>query len=251
VILAAAVAVALAAPSRRELTDRWLRANKTHVVANLRAVPHVPANLPTTDLNALAQRELATPGRYHFAARTMPSKAWWWRILQWLGERWQSLKRALFGRLHLGKETAAGIGDALLAIVALVLLVTIVRLARNVQIARASSARTRDEPLRDAPSSRALYRQASDAANVGDYGAAALLLFAATVALLDAQDTVIATRSATVGDLRRQLRERDAGLVGPFDAVAAAFVQRAYAERTIGEAQWTRARSAYLQLASS
>jgi hypothetical protein len=74
------------------------------------------------------------------------------------------------------------------------------------------------------------------------------LLFAATVALLDRQGAVDGTASATVGDLRRELRAGNARLVGPFDAVAAPFVQEAYAERAVDEPQWHRARDAFATL---
>jgi hypothetical protein len=82
----------------------------------------------------------------------------------------------------------------------------------------------------------------------GEYGTAALLLFGATVALLDGRGAVAASRSATVGDLRRELRARDAPLVAAFDAVAAPFVEKAYAERRVDEPQWHRARDAFVVL---
>ena len=68
------------------------------------------------------------------------------------------------------------------------------------------------------------------------------------VALLDRQGAVDASASATVGDLRRELRAHNARLVAPFDAVAAPFVQEAYAERTVDEPQWHRARDAFAAL---
>ncbi len=244
-IFATAVAVALTASSRQELIDRWLRADKTHAVEYLHMVPCARANVRVPDLGALAQRELATPGRYRLAPRAAPPEAWWRRALDWISDRSQGFWRALFGRVRVGKEAVASIGDALLAVVSFVLLITIVRLVRNVQITRAASSNTHGEALHDAPSASALYRQASDFANAGDYGSAALLLFAATITLLDSRDAVVATRSSTVRELRRQLHARDAKFLGAFDAVAAPFVQRAYAERAIGEAQWTRARLAY------
>jgi hypothetical protein len=250
VILAAAVAVALATPSRQELIDRWVRANKTHAVAYLQTVPRSRADAPVPDLNVLAQRELATLGRYLLAQRAAVSKPWWSPVWDWIAERWQKFWRGLFWRAHVGRGAAASIGDVLLAIVGLLLLITIVRLVRNIQITRAA-AHTRAEPLGNAPSTGEFYGRACDAANRGDYGAAALLLFAATVALLDDKGAVITSRSATVGDLRRQLRARDANLVDPFDAVATPFVHCAYAERAVGEPQWNRARFAYQELAAS
>ncbi|HEY6327219.1 MAG TPA: hypothetical protein VIW73_11975 [Candidatus Cybelea sp.] len=247
-ILAAAVAAALAAPSRELLIQRWLRADTTHTVARLRSGPPAARNAAAPDLQALAQTELATPGRYRLAQPVATPKPWWSRIWRWIADRWQKFWNGLFSRVRVGREAAASVGDLLLAIVALILLVTIVRLVRNIQITRAAAANMRTEPLGDAPSPAELYQQACAAANRGDYGAAALVLFAATVALLDNKGAVVASRSATVGDLRRQVRARDTNLVDPFDAVAAPFVQRAYAERPIGEPQWNRARFAYQEL---
>ncbi len=246
-ILAAAVAAALAAPPREMLIQRWLRADKTHSVARLYGGTRA-AHAPVPGLSTLAQRELATPGRYRLAPPVATPRPWWSRIWNWIVDRWRQFWHGLFWRVRVGRAAAASIGDLLLAIVALILLITAVRLVRNIQITRAAAASTRSEPLDEAASAAELYARACDSANRGDYGAAALLLFTATVALLDSKGAVVATRSATVGDLRRQLRARGADLVDPFDAVAAAFVEHAYAERAIAQPQWNRARFAYHEL---
>jgi hypothetical protein len=75
------------------------------------------------------------------------------------------------------------------------------------------------------------------------------LLFASTLALLDVRGVVPADASATVGDVRRQLRRSDASAVSSFDLVAGAFVAGTYAERPIGEPEWQRARDAYAGIA--
>jgi hypothetical protein len=51
-----------------------------------------------------------------------------------------------------------------------------------------------------------------------------------------------------VGDLRRELRARNAALIVPFDEVAAPFVQKAYAEHAVEEPQWHRAHKAFAAL---
>jgi hypothetical protein len=246
VIVAAAASLALAAPSREALIERWLRANRTHSLARLKSVPRAaPQVTALPDLRALAQRELAVRGRYQLSTRTVASaEPWWLRVWDWLAERLQRLWDALFSRVHVGRQTAASIGDVLLVLVGLLFVYVVVRLLMNLQFAR-SAARLESAPLVQAPSPRALYQQACDAANRGDYGNAALLLFAATVALLDRQGAVEAAGSTTVGDFRRALRTHDAALVPSFDAIAAPFVQRAYAERAVGEPQWQTARSAF------
>jgi hypothetical protein len=252
VIFAAAAAVGLAAPSREALIERWLHANRTHSAAHLETASNAPrAQAAPPDLNALAQRELATAGRYQLVApAAVPAtEPWWAGPWRWLSERWDRLWRAVFARAHVGRETAASIGDVLLVIVGLILLITVVRLLRNLQLVRSRS-RVDAAPLAELPDPQSLYREACDAANRGEYGAAALLLFGATVTLLDGRGAVTASRSATVGDLRRELRARDAALIAPFDVVAAPFVQKAYAERRVDEPQWHRARDAFVILSS-
>jgi hypothetical protein len=248
VIVAAAAALALAAPAREALIERWLHANRTHSMTRLESGPAARPAVAPPDLRAFAERELATPGRYRLASRAaVVSEPWWMRAWDWLAERWQRLWNAVFARVHVGRATAASMGDALLVLVGLVSIFVVVRLLMNIHLAR-SSASLDSTPLEERPSPRALYKEACNAANRGDYGGAALLLFAATLALLDRQGAVEAARSATVGDFRRALRGRDATLLPSFDAVAAPFVQRAYAERAVDELQWRHAREAFESL---
>ncbi len=246
-IAAAAAALALAAPSRDELVARWLHANRAHTVAQLAPSPHAAASpQPPPELKSLLARELATPGRYHLAQPTpAPSSEPWWRqLLRWIGERWDQLWSSTFGRVRVSATAANGIGDALLALVALLLLFVAVRVLRNVRFAPFER-RNAGEPIEAPPEPASLYRRACEAADAGEYGAAALLLFAAAVAMLSARGQIAAGRSATVGDLRRELRAGDAALVPAFDAVAEPFVERAYAERAVDAPQWSRARAAY------
>jgi hypothetical protein len=245
-IVAIAAAAALA-PSKDALIARWLRANRTHVVARL-----APASAPSVsapDLGALAQREFAVKGRYRLAesSPTSTGQPWWMQALQWIYKRWRRFWDLLFARVRVGPQGAASLGDVLLVLVGVLMIFVVVRLLRNLQVERFRSG-PRAAPLQEPPAPRALYKQACNAAGRGDYGTAALLLFAAMVALLDRQGAVDASASATVGDLRRELRAHNARLVAPFDAVAAPFVQEAYAERTVDEPQWHRARDAFAAL---
>jgi hypothetical protein len=251
VIVAVAAAVALATPSRATLIDRWLHANPAHSRARLELVPPSasPAHAVPPNLSVLAQRELGRARRYQLAESSAPpaAQSWWEQLLDWLGDRWNRFWQALFARAHVGKEQAAGLSDLLLVVVGLVFIFVALRLMSNLQVER-SAPRFGGEPLGEPPNPRSLYKRACSAASRGDYGGAVLLLFAATVALLDRRGAVESTGSATVGDLRRELRSHDAALIGPFDAVAGPFVERAYAERAIGEPQWNRARDAFALL---
>lgn len=244
-ILAVAAAAVLATPSREALISRWLQADRSHKAAQLDA-PRADTNAPP-DLRAVARREFAIAGRYRLSepppAPPEP-EPWWVRTWHWLRDRWDQFWSSLFAHAHIGRRGAAAIGDAVLAIVAGALLLVAFLLLRNLQLRRAAK-RVVSEPLPAATDSALLYGEACGAANRGEYGNAALLLFAATVALLDRSGTVAGKRSATVGDLRRQLRGGSATLVAPFDAVAAAFTQKAYAEQSVEAAQWERARDAF------
>jgi len=248
VIAAFAASLVLSTPLRPLLIERWLRASPAHALARLNSAPVVARNggAVPADLPRLAARELSIPGRYQIGAVPAPSEfePWWLRLWRWTYDRWQQLWHALFGRVHFGRGEVAGVGDFLLVLVALLLIGVAISLIVKLQILR-SERQSKSEPLAQSPSSRALYRRACDAARGGEYGSAVLFLFAALVALLDRRGVAGVTSSATVGDLRRALRAEDAALLMRFDAVAAPFVQRAYAERSIDEPQWQRARAAF------
>jgi hypothetical protein len=245
-IVAIAAAAALA-PSKDALIERWLRANHAHVVVRLAPAPAPLISPP--DLRALAQREFAVKGRYQLAESPLAAAAepWWSQALHWIYQRWQRFWDLLFARVRVGPQGAASLGDVLLVLVGILMIFVVVRLLRNLQVERSQSG-PRAAPLQEPPAPGTLYQQACNAAGRGDYGTAALLLFAAMVALLDRQGAVDGTASATVGDLRRELRAGNARLVAPFDAVAAPFVQEAYAERAVDEPQWHRARDAFATL---
>jgi hypothetical protein len=247
VIVAAAAVLALATPSRDVLVQRWMNANPVNTLVRLNSGPPAVPSAAVPDLRALAQREFAVAGRYQLAKAPPPHASLWSRFWSWIGDRLEQLWRTLFGRAHVGPRTAANIGDALLVVLVVIVLYVLVRLLGSVQLARSRSL-LRSEPLDERPSPLALYNLALAAANAGDYGAAALLLFAATVALLDGKGAVELTSSSTVGDLRRALRKRDPALVDPFDAVAAPFVQCLYAERSIDAPQWQHALTAFDRL---
>jgi hypothetical protein len=236
---------------REALIVRWLAASDAHSIPHLSSAPPATNGAPPNLLD-LVQRELSTPGRYQIAkpAFAAAAKPWWLRAWDWVAQRWDHFWNTLFGHAHIGKAQAASIGDVLLVVVGVIFLFMLFRLLRDMQFAR-RSALAQADPLVEVPSPRALYRDACDAAARGDYGTAALLLFTAMVLFLDRRHAVALTSSATVGDLRRSLRAGNGALVAPFDAVAAPFVQRAYAERPVSEAQWNTARDAYVALSVS
>lgn len=240
-IAALALAAVVAAPSRDALIEQWLHANHAHRVSSLESPVH--ERTPPANLGALAQRELTVPGRYRLTESALQPEQdpWWVRMLRWIGDRWHDLWSAVAGRVHVTPGQAEGFGDGLLALVALGLLFIAYRILLNIRIAR-EMASVEAEPIAAPPTARALYRTACATASAGDYGEAVLVLFAATAALLGARS------SATVGDVRRDLRGRRATLMPQFDTVAAPFVRRAYAERAIDAQDWNRAQASFAEM---
>lgn len=264
--LAASSGVAMADAQRDALVARWTTAN-TAQIANIRdakaraaaqkAFAKVQAHLdePTdtaaepSDLNAMLQRELATPGLYNLSAKIAPppNRPWYQQLWDWLYGWLQKLWNALFGNVRIGRGGALAIGDLLIGAAILALLYAVIRLLAEFQIERGRAAAV--EALGASPDARALYQRARAAAGKGDFAAASRLLFAASVVALDLRGIVAEDPSATVGDLRRALRSREASLVAPFDAVAAPFVASTYAERPVAGADWERAHDAFLTFA--
>jgi hypothetical protein len=202
------------------------------------------------DLSALAARELAKPGRYQLsvAPQVPPHQSIWEQVWNWLRDRVAEIWNALFSRANISPGGAAAIGWVLTIVASAVFVIVTVSLLLRVQFDRRRAGGVL-EALDAAPDAQALYRLASEAAQRGEYALAARLLFAATVAALGLRGAVRDDASATVGDLRRALRSRDASLVSPFDSVAAPFVASAYAERPVRADEWERAHEAYLTLA--
>ena len=186
---------------------------------------------PPANFRALAARELATelsPHAPETAALPAADKPWWMRLWTWLS---RSLDATLEGglwersprppRRDRDRRRADRGGDRL-------------DRARRWSIAAGLAfERSRGESLEllaPPPNARALYDAACDRARQKDYAAASRLLFAAMVASPALLGAAIEDRSATVGELRRLLRQRDRTLLPPFDAVCGAFVTSVYAE---------------------
>lgn len=251
VVLAAASGVCAAAgvTTREALIARWSAAN--HRPARLLETSASPFVTPPPGLRTLAARELAMAGRYQLTPSPLPAirpdRPWWMRAFDWLRDRWIALWNAAFGRARLGRAGAVVIGDLLIAGAVLLVLFVGYRLLAGLAFERRARA-GRFEALASPADTRALFAAADERARRGEYGAASRLLFAATIAALADRGAVLDDRCATVGDFRRILRQRDAGLVPPYDAVSSAFVTAAYAECPVETPQWERARLAYLSL---
>jgi hypothetical protein len=213
---------------------------------NDRAAPITNAG----DLRAAAAAELAVPGRYQLhdqPLRPRP-KTLWQRIWEWLSDQWDRLWNALFGHIHLGANGSIAFGDILIVLAGGIVLFAIFRLLVNMQLERDARRQSDYQLLDRRRSAHALYLEASAMAARGAFADAVRTLFVAAVVALDLRGTIHDDASATVGEMRRQLRARDALLAEPFDAVAGEFVGAAYAETPVASANWERARAGYARL---
>ncbi|HVS45608.1 MAG TPA: hypothetical protein VMS32_02980 [Verrucomicrobiae bacterium] len=256
-------------PPRATMFARWESANRTTVakihspksrLASERALSATllrirtsgPTISPAAAPRALAAAELAFPGRYDLrdANAAPPAKTLWERFWEWAGSQWNRLMDALFGHGKSGSAGSAALGELLIAAVGILLVVTIFRFLVVLQIDRARRGNA-FTPLEHQKNAHALYLQACALAQNGAYEAAVQRLFLAAVTALDLRGVLHDDASATVGDMRRVLRGRNAALLSPFDGVAAAFVDAIYAETPIAATQWMQAKDAYGRLTAS
>lgn len=266
IALAAFLLGAAPATSQSALFARWESANRTAIAkmhdakkraaaerlfaATLQRARTSGASADTWNARAAAAAELAHPGRYDLAPpkTAVRQKSLWERAMDWLGKQWDRFWNALFGKVNVSQRERGVFGDLALAIVLLALIIAVIRLLAGAQLERAARRGGAHEALGSQRSARALYWEAAALADRGDYAHAVRVLFLAAVTALDLRGVMRDDAGATVGELRRTLRARDARLAEPFDRVANPFVAAAYAEAPIGDAEWQRARDAYADL---
>jgi hypothetical protein len=204
---------------------------------------------PPHDLVRAVRAELATPGRYHFATPHGVRHSWLRIAFGWLADRYKELVEALSKHLHVGPRGLSLTGDVLVVVSVLVVALAGARLLIELQTER--SQRAAAIPLAPARSAHALSRLAAQAADAGEYTSAIRLLFAAAVTLLDLRGVLHDDESATVNELRGEVRERRAAAEAPFVEIARAYTAAAYAEEAPDARSWENARSAYQRLNAS
>jgi hypothetical protein len=205
---------------------------------------------PPFDPKMLARRELAIPGRYQLreVSPTPQEPSMWDRFTGWLNDEVQRIWNALFGHVHIGSTASTAIGDVITAVIAIIVLLVVFRMLVSLQIERTARRRTANSALEIRRNAHALYLQACELAQRGEYAIAARVLFLAAVVALDLRGLIRDDASSTVGDVRRRLCTENALLVPPFDDVARAFVTAAYAEAPIGAEEWSTANDGYRTL---
>jgi len=202
---------------------------------------------PPHDIVRAVRDELATPGRYQLHASAAPAqRSWLETAIRWIGDAFDKFEHALAARIHIGPTGAGILGNVLVFGSLAVIAVIAARFLVSMQIERGDYTAA---PLVPARSALALSRAASEAASSGDFVRAIRLLFAAAVVMLDLRGVVEDEESATINDLRRELRARRGDAEAPFAAIARAYTAAAYAETRVDEDVWREASAAYARLA--
>lgn len=273
-ILAAVLCAALLVPvgagaatlSRAALLAQWNAANETSIAkigtgkkraaaqtlldatrARMQIAP--PQRPDSATLRRVAATEIAHGYQLGVANAAPPPKTLWQQFVDWIGDRWNGLMKALFGKIHVSAGTGNILADLAIALFAGVVLFAGIRLFTGWQFDR-GAARSSYRSLDPQASAHGLYLQACGLAQRGDFAGAVRTIFLAAVVALDFRGVVRDDASATVGEMRRILRARDRDLVGAFDRVATPFVATAYAEVPVADADWESARSGYVDIAN-
>ena len=201
--------------------------------------------VPPYDIIQAVRAELAVPGRYHLAAPpSQPSLLA--QVWSWIVERWTQFWNVVVHRLSLTPGAAHAIGDAMVIVFGAVVVLGVVQILLRMELEAA--ARGGAVPLEMPRSAQSYAIAAAQAASSGDYTRAVRLLFIAAVTLLELRGVVRDERSATINELRRELRSRDAALEAPFLDLARAYTSAAYAEQPLDANAWEHARLAYTRL---
>jgi hypothetical protein len=200
---------------------------------------------PPVDIVRAVREELATPGRYHFGHVQSAVQGSW---LQLLWNRFTnfaaSVLRTLFAHLHVGSREASMFGDVLVVLSLLIVAGVLAAALIALRGWQPNVTRYRFEPQRRR-SSENILRDATQAAAGGEFARAVRLLFRASVVLLAERGLVTDRQSATVNELRRNVRAEGAASRPAFDTVAAVFTAAAYAQRDVDARAWEEARAAY------
>lgn len=204
---------------------------------------------PPHELVQAVRAELAVPGRYHLTETHVAHRSWLQLALQWLYDRYAEFVHALASHVKVGASGVSLFGDAIVVACVVVLGVVGARLLIALQLERARG----NQAIAIGPprSAHAIARAAAEAAANGDYARAIRLLFAASVTLLDLRGVLHDDPSATVNDLRRALRARNASAEAPFVEIARTFSAAAYAEEQLDASAWGAAREAYDRLSNA
>ncbi len=204
-------------------------------------------NSPAQDPRQLARRILSNARLYRFTQPARPyPRPWWQRAIEWLGERWSRVMRALFGRARLPARLNRGIADVLLV---LSILIFVALLGRIIWLyGRRSHLKQVAVPLKVPDNPSSLLDASIRTAERGNYALAVAQLFSAAVALLTVKKRFDGRASETAREMSRRIGSADARLGVPFDELTDDLTRAVYAERPLQQDDWKRSLGAYRRL---
>ena len=240
----------------RKTASRKVRAAQLRAVAS--SLRYVAAQArgagssaaPKTDVAAAVRSILAQPA--YNALQTKPAQAppptIWERILQWIGDKLNEL----FGRIASATQSVPVLGEiigyALIAAAIAGLAFVGYRIARRLAARRTTRPEGVGEALPAQANADALYGLALERARDGDAGQAVALAYQAALVLLDRSDRVEYDASRTAGEYRRIVARRTPSIASFFDALARLFVAAAFGDARLGDADWRRASTAFVDM---
>ena len=204
---------------------------------------------PLHDVDGVAKKVLSDPAYAvaHAAPPAQQKQSWLDILLKRLAELWSKF----LGRAAASGSSSVALGDIIaiiaVAAAAAALIYLIVRVAQTL-VARRSRRRGEEQIGTEiaAPGDPDLsYAAARRAASEGSYGRAVVLLFQASLVVLDRSGRVAYDPARTAGEYRRAVRLTAARASSPFDELARAFTDVAYADKDATEREWMSADASY------
>jgi uncharacterized protein DUF4129 len=201
------------------------------------------------DVGATVKKILSDPAYAvaHAAPPQQQKESWLEILLKRLAELWSKF----LGRAAASGSTSVALGDiiAIIAVAAaaaaLVYLIVRVALMLVARRARQRGEERIGAEIETPGDPDASYAAARLAASEGSYGRAVALLFQAALVVLDRSGRVAYDPARTAGEYRRAVRQTDARAASPFDELARAFTDVAYADKNATEREWMSADASY------
>jgi hypothetical protein len=205
------------------------------------------------DVGAVVKKILSDPvyAVAHGAPPAPKRESWLDLLLKRLAELWSKF----LGRAAESGSASAAFGDiiaiiavaaAAAALVYLIVRVALMLVARRARRRGEERIGTEIATLGDPDQS---YAAASRAASEGSYGRAVALLFQAALVVLDRSGRVAYDPARTAGEYRRAVRQTATRAASPFDELARAFTDVAYADKNATEREWMSADASYSRFA--
>lgn len=200
---------------------------------------------PPLDPNDLAKQILAEPA-FRNVHTGLVSPSFWDRVVAWINDHLASLFAGARGEL--AAASLATIGNVLLVFALFAIVFVAFRLTIQITAGSPTYRSPRSSPARDRSAVPDLRLAATQAAEKSQYGLAIVLLFQASLQLLDEARVVRYDASRTAGEYERLLRKSKPSCLEPFRTVARRFALIAFAAMRAESDDYAACRSAIVAL---